>query len=114
MRTDSFCRANKIVPDYVKVDVEGFEFNVIKSFGDELHSVKLFFIEINGLSDLRSHGQQEIVDFLNANDFIGPIYFDYEKRMFSHSLNDSKEDAIFLSKKFLTNTLNAGKFSLDS
>lgn len=113
-RADSFCRANKIEPDYVKIDVEGFEFNVIKSFGDQLRSVKLFFVEINGLSDLRSHGQQEIVEYLKGHDYAGPLYFNFEKRSFEHLPNESKEDAVFVSKQFLEDMLNAGLLSLDS
>jgi FkbM family methyltransferase len=110
-RMDNFCITNKIEPDYVKMDVEGFEFDVIKSFGDMLCSVKLFFVEINGLSDIRSHGQQEIVDYLNAQDFIGPLCVDFDKRIFTDLRNESKEDAIFVSKKFMTEMLDTGMFA---
>ena len=93
------------------MDVEGFEFDVIKSFGERLRSVKVLFVEINGLSDLRSHGQQEIVDYLNEHDFIGPLLVDFDERTFADLRNESKEDAIFVSKKFMTEMLESNSFA---
>lgn len=112
-RADNFCSTNQIEPDFVKMDVEGFEFDVIKSFAERLRSVKVLFVEINGLSDLRSHGQQEIVDYLNEHDFIGPLLVDFDKRTFADLRNESKEDAIFVSKKFMTEMLESNSFAYD-
>lgn len=112
VRMDNFCKANNIAPDYIKVDVEGFELDVIKSFGDQLPSVKLFFIEINGLSDIRSSGGRQIVEYLNEHGFAGPLSFDFSAMKFSTTLNGTNEDAVFLSKSFLAEMLSSGTFHL--
>ena len=44
VRIDDFCISENVYPDIVKVDVEGFEWEVLKGFGDLLRKIKLFFI----------------------------------------------------------------------
>jgi FkbM family methyltransferase len=53
-RLDNFVCANGIpLPDFVKMDVEGFEYNVLKGMGEIMHECKPeMFIEIHDTGDL--------------------------------------------------------------
>lgn len=55
-RLDDFVGANRIpLPDFVKMDVEGFEYNVLKGMNEILHECKpKMFIEIHYTGDLES------------------------------------------------------------
>jgi len=56
IRGDDFCTAKRVAPDYLKLDVEGFEYEVLAGFGAVLRRIKIIFVEINGLSDRPSRG----------------------------------------------------------
>lgn len=99
-RGSTFCEENAITPDFMKIDVEGFEFDVLSSFGEILNRVKVCFVEINGLSDLRSHGRKEIVDYLAAAHFVGPLFFSYQERKFLPPSEELKQDAVFVLESF--------------
>lgn len=103
IRADSFCMENNLLPNHVKIDVEGFEYDVLAGFGEYLKSVDLFFVEVNGLSDIRSKGKAEIVRLLAENRFSGPFYFDFNSLTFTKQ-KIHQEDSIFLSKSFLEKT----------
>ena len=55
-RLDDLVRANRIpLPDFVKMDVEGFEYNVLKGMEEIVHECKPeIFIEIHDTGDLES------------------------------------------------------------
>ncbi len=101
VRLDTFCREHELAPDYMKIDVEGFECGVLVGCGDRLRDIKVLFVEINGLSDARSQGQQQILNVLAENDFLGPLYFDYKNKSFSTVKAEPPEDSIFLAKHFI-------------
>jgi FkbM family methyltransferase len=98
-RADLFCDEKGIVPILVKIDVEGFEYEVLNGFGACLVEVDLFLIEMNGLSDSRSAGKEAILDIMKENQFSGPYSFDFDTRLFSQVFNG--EDCIFVSESFL-------------
>ena len=67
IRIDTVCSEHAIHPQYVKIDVEGFEYDVLAGFGSFLKAIDLLMIEMNGLSDQRSHGQRQIHELLRAH-----------------------------------------------
>ncbi|MHB8482652.1 MAG: FkbM family methyltransferase [Nitrospiria bacterium] len=101
-RGDLFCKMHQVSPFLMKIDVEGFEYDVLSGFGELLPEIDLLFIEINGLSNLRSKGEREIVDLLIKNEFRGPLFFNNDFLTFSSRING--EDSIFANPRFLKNT----------
>ncbi|MEX0320549.1 MAG: FkbM family methyltransferase [Puniceicoccaceae bacterium] len=67
---DDYCRINKLVPDIIKLDVEGAEVRVIQALRIALQSTKALFLEIHP-EQIRKMGDDinEIVEMLSANDF---------------------------------------------
>lgn len=104
-RADAFCLERCVVPNYVKIDVEGFEYEVLEGFGDRLREVDLWMIEMNGLSEERSKGEKAISGLLARNRFQGPYYFDYDSRVLSRLGSADHEDAIYLSKRLIDSGL---------
>lgn len=98
-RADSICTQHGICPKYVKIDVEGFEYDVLKGFGAFLDAVDLLMIEMNGLSDQRSHGQREIHALLRSNCITGPWHCDFDKRTLRRNDEFGIEDSLYLSDR---------------
>jgi FkbM family methyltransferase len=101
-RGETFCREENVAPTYMKIDVEGFEYQVLVGFGSWLQEVDLLFIEINGLSDERSYGENAIHRILTENGFRGPLYCDFDARTISADQSVNKEDCLYLSRSFST------------
>lgn len=104
-RADAFCMERRVFPNYVKIDVEGFEYEVLVGFGDRLKEVDLWMVEINGLSDERSKGEEAISDLLMRHHFQGPYYFDFDARTLSRWASADHEDPIYLSKRLIDSGL---------
>ena len=69
-RLDKVWPAGLAPPCFVKVDVQGFELNVLKGFGELLNSVLCIELEVVLVPLYRSQPHLvEIVDFLRANGF---------------------------------------------
>ena len=95
-RVETFCRERGVLPQYVKVDVEGFEFDVLAGFGSLLSRVELLLIECNGLAEARSVGSRAIHELLAAEKFQGPYRCDIETKTLLDHAGLSREDAIYL------------------
>ena len=70
-RMDSLLRENTTgLLDLVKVDVEGFTWEVLKGFGLRLRDVKMFHLETDYIKTQPNHkSPEEIAAFMEANDF---------------------------------------------
>ena len=99
-RMDTLCQAFKISPQIVKLDVEGFEYDVLQGFGTELSSIQVLMIEMNGLSDERSHGQQEIHALLTTAGLTGPWQCQFDDRQLLPLRCNSREDSLYVSSSF--------------
>lgn len=99
-RMDGVCRQAGIVPEIVKIDVEGFEYDVLLGFGDSLSSIDVLFVEMNGLSDKRSHGQKEIHSLLTSKGLIGPWMCRFDQRRLCFVEDTTSEDSLYVSKTF--------------
>lgn len=99
LRIDSFCQTRGVLPRIVKIDVEGFEYDVLSGFGESLLAVDVLYIEINGMSDSRSKGEKDIIKMLGDTGMTGPYNFDFETMTFQKNASTT-EDSIFLSARF--------------
>lgn len=105
-RIDTLCEALAVVPEYVKLDVEGFEYDVLRGFGQLLSSVKVLMVEMNGLSDQRSHGQREVHTLLTSAGLSGPWECYFDERRLVPLAKQGREDVLYISP-FFRNTLSA-------
>lgn len=95
LRADSVCQEIGRVPTVVKIDVEGFEYDVLEGFGEQLRSIESIFIEMNGLSDERSGGEVEIHRLLAAYQFTWPLFCNFDCRTLT-SVRTGSEDAVYI------------------
>jgi FkbM family methyltransferase len=91
------------IPTFLKIDVEGYEYFVLKGAVNLLRSEKLKYIiiELNYSTLKFGHTNQEIYEFLLSFNFI-PIQYDVEnkKNVEIESFNKEKFNTIFIKKKF--------------
>jgi len=95
-RVDTFCGERGMTPNYVKLDVEGFEFDVLIGFGSRLRLVELLLIECIGLSEQRSVGARAIHELLTEYGLCGPYRCLFGKKALLAHAGVSREDAIYL------------------
>jgi FkbM family methyltransferase len=96
VRIETFCAEHDTRPDFIKMDIEGFEYDALRGFGELLSQAKLIFIEQNGLANLRSKGDVEINQLLRSMGFQGPYKVDTDNRVFHRECDVSIEDSIFV------------------
>lgn len=80
VRLDTFIKENNIkTVDFLKIDAQGYDFNVLKSLGDLLHCVKQVKMEVQ-IVDFELYKNQsvksEVEQFMNDNNF-QLTHFDY-------------------------------------
>lgn len=89
-------------PTFLKIDVEGFEFSVLKGAINTLKSdsLKYIIIELNSSSLKYGYSSKEIFDFLTLFNFI-PIGYDFLKKEIveQKSFNTEKFNTIFIKKE---------------
>lgn len=98
VRADQICREVGVVPDIVKVDVEGLEFDVLCGFGGFLQSIGVLLVEMNGLSDQRGPGRASMHQWLAGRGFKGAYQCDFDQRQFKPLSDHFREDHIYMSK----------------
>jgi FkbM family methyltransferase len=93
-------------PVFLKIDVEGFEYFVLKGAANLLanESLKYIIIELNYSTLKFGHTNQEIFDFLIAYGFI-PIRYDAENKTVDiiESYNEDKFNTIFIKSNMANN-----------
>ncbi len=108
-RVDTFCEKRGVLPEIVKIDVEGFEYEVLKGFGKYLGSIDVIFIEMKGRSDKRFGRytlsadaflkcEKKMKELLSNSGLQGPYSLDYDEKTFTISRRN-QEDVIFISSK---------------
>jgi FkbM family methyltransferase len=95
IRMDSFIKQNKISTiDFVKIDVEGNDFEVIEGFGDKIDIVKAIQVETSNISIFNDEKTiHEIYNYLISRNFVLAKYY--------LSINNIQGDALFVNKKYL-------------
>jgi FkbM family methyltransferase len=82
--------------DVVKIDVEGYTWEVLQGFGEKLHNIKLFHLETEKESTHPNHKNTfEIEKFMNENGFV-LVDRSYEG---SGGINGGIEDQIWVNPK---------------
>ncbi len=109
-RVETLCREYGVVPQYVKVDVEGFEFEVLAGFGPLLSRVECLLIECNGLAEQRSVGAKAIHALLATEKLRGPFRCDIESKTLRDHAGLSREDAIYLREPLCKTLREQGWF----
>lgn len=88
-------------PAFLKIDVEGFEYFVLKGATNILanKSLKYIIIELNFSTSKFGHTIQEIVDILVSYEFV-PIRYDIENKVMNvlERYNEDKFNTIFVRK----------------
>lgn len=93
-RLDALCRELEVVPDFVKIDVEGHECAVLKGFGDLRGHPRLFFIE-GGES-------QGVRRWMCAAGYSGPWFVHFDERVVSPVRQRRPEDPVFVHPNFIS------------
>jgi len=91
VRLGTFCRQHHLNPDYLKIDVEGFEYEVLSGLGADLAAVQVAMIEISSRSDAVQH-------LLNGYGLEGPYVYDANTKSFSEHRTKHRTDPIFVSR----------------
>jgi FkbM family methyltransferase len=93
-------------PVFLKIDVEGFEYYVLKGAPNVLarEDLKYIIIEFNFSSLKFGHTNEEIFELLTTNDFI-PISYDSENKVINvvNTYNKDKFNTIFIRKNLVVN-----------
>lgn len=100
-RMDSFLKKEELKEsiDVVKVDTEGYTWQVLKGFGKRLKDVKLFHLETEAEPTHKDHkNNKEVSDFMEENGFV-LVDLSYEGSM---GLGKGIEDQIWVNPKLAT------------
>jgi FkbM family methyltransferase len=108
LRADQICEELGAAPDIVKVDVEGFEFDVLCGFGRFLKSIGVLLVEMNGLSDQRGPGRASIHQLLTSRGLKGPYQCVFDLRRLAAVLDEHREDHVYMSTDIYGRLLEDG------
>ena len=97
IRGETFCDRHGVVPEVVKLDVEGHEFEVLSGFGACLARVDVLLVEMNGLSDLRGAGASAIHQLLRTSGLQGPWRCQFDRSTLVGARGGDREDCVCLS-----------------
>ncbi len=97
-RGDEICKEFNVVPSLLKIDVEGFELDVLKGFGEYLSHVKFIIVEFG---ELNNRDAMEIVELCNNKNFEGPFYFNYDGRLFTREIIKGENNVVFVNREII-------------
>ena len=96
-RFEGVCREFGLIPDFVKIDVEGHERLVLEGFGDFRASAKVIFVEGGDRPEVRS--------WMEVAGYSGPWYIHFNDKVFSRRMQGRPEDPAFVRSDFLSELL---------
>ena len=91
IRLATFCRQHRLKPDYHKIDVEGFEYEVLAGLSADLAVVRVAIIEISSRAGA-------VRALLNQHGLQGPYAYDADSKAFRHHDTKAREDPVFVSR----------------
>lgn len=105
-KADEYIKNNNIQKiDFVKIDTEGFEFNVIKGFGEEIRNVKYLQFEYGGTYIDTGVKLKEVIEYLKERGFVNFTYLIFKDIMLpvGDNLDDHYQhtNIVCINKKFI-------------
>jgi len=100
-RLDVLLQERSFCPDVVKIDVEGFELDVLRGMGSRLRDVRVLFVEMNGLGDARGGGASAVTKLIEDAGFLPAQFYDSRRRTLVRSPIIADEDPIFVHGSFV-------------
>jgi FkbM family methyltransferase len=100
-RGDSFAQETGVFPEAIKIDVEGFENDVLRGFSACLPTVKMVLVECQNVV-------QTTELLCSKFGFAGPFKIDYKSRCLVNLPAFSYEDWLYLSPPFLAKLSDCG------
>ncbi len=94
-RGDEVCNELKIIPSFIKIDVEGFELKVLSGLGEYLSQIKFVIIEFG---ELNKKDEPDIVQLFKEKNFEGPFYFDFDGKFFTKIQIKSEKNVVFIQR----------------
>ena len=105
---DSFIEENGLAYKYldiVKVDIEGYTFQLLQGFQKHLDNVKLFHLETEKNSTHGNHGNSEkIIEYLRSKNFILVAT--------QHEWDDEIQDQIWVNKYLINDPKESSKWRI--
>lgn len=102
IRLEDYLRIPQISPPpiiFVKIDVEGFELEVLQGCGANLSNIDILQVEIHDLDNPKEKTKQ-LLAILKEN-FKGPFSVDYDQNALITNNRHPGDDVIFISKGYL-------------
>lgn len=92
------CKANKVIPTFMKIDVEGFEQQVIQGSSDFLSDKKLqaIIIELNGSGKRYGYDEDIIHSTLTEAGFQACSYDPFQRKIIPQSYKNNKDNTIYI------------------
>jgi FkbM family methyltransferase len=97
VRLDVELERRDLHADAIKIDVEGFEYEVLHGMGEELGHATVVFVELNGLSDQRGAGRESIFALLRDAGLNGPYFYDSRSHRCESKPVHAGEDPVFIN-----------------
>ena len=94
VRGDDACNELNLIPSFIKIDVEGFEYEVLHGFGAILSKIKLILLEWEEFDKIN---KEEIINLFMENKFSGPYYFKYDERLLIKKRQINEKNVVFIS-----------------
>jgi FkbM family methyltransferase len=99
-RLQTLCRELRITPDFIKIDVEGHEREVLDGLGESKTAPNMIFIE--------GGDRPEIQAWMRESEYVGPCFAHFKARVLSRSSQRRAEDPVFIRKNFVSELQRLG------
>ena len=99
-RLETVCRELSIIPDLIKIDVEGHERAVLDGLGEFKNSPKMIFVE--------GGDRPEIQKWMRESEYLGPWFSHFKARVLSRSHQKRAEDPVFIREDFFSQLNDCG------
>jgi FkbM family methyltransferase len=99
-RGEQVCAEESVSPSVMKIDVEGYEHDVLLGFGHSLATLDLLQVETIGLSGSRETEEAAFSQLLGKYKMIGPVWCDFDAKTFSSVRPRRYQDSVYLSERF--------------